>query len=151
MTQTVSHKTVSIKKKMNYSPAKVFKAFASVEARSEWSVPKGDAIKYFESDFSVGGKDVFKCGSPGSMDFSGVVQYEDITKNKRIISTETITHKKKKLSVALVTIDLAKVDGGTIITLTAQVCSLDGVDMSQGYKQGWSAVLGNLGEYLARN
>ena len=150
MKYTVSHKTVSLKKTVDYSAQKVFKAFASVKARSEWSVPKGDAIEYIEDNFSVGGKDVFRCGSPDSMEFNGVVQYEDIIKNQRIIYTETIRHKKKKLSVALLTINLGEVEGGTEITVTAQVCSLDVADMSLGYKQGWTAVLKNLGEFLSQ-
>lgn len=150
MKQTVSHKTVNLKKTLNYSIQKVFKSFASQKARSEWSVPKGDAIEYIEEDFSVGGKDIFRCGSPDSMEFTGVVQYEDIIKNQRIIYTETIRHKKKKLSIALLTLNLAKVDDATEITLTAQVCSLDGADMSLGYKQGWTAVLKNLEDFLGQ-
>lgn len=151
MNRVVSHKTVSLKKTVNYPVTKVFNAFASLEARSEWSVPKGDAIEYIKSDFSEGGKDIFRCGSPDSMEFSGVVQYEDIIKNRRIISTETISHKKKKISVALLTLELEKAKSGTLIIFTAQICSLNGADMSQGYKQGWSAVLENLVEFLAGN
>lgn len=149
MKNTISHKTVSLKKTVRYSVKKVFKAFASTKARSEWSVPKGDAIQYIKDDFSVGGKDIFRCGSPESLEFHGVVQYEDIVKNQRIIYTETISHKKKKLSVALLTVNLIEVAGGTEIVVTVQVCSLEGSDMSQGYKQGWIAVLKNLEVFLA--
>jgi uncharacterized protein YndB with AHSA1/START domain len=150
MKHAVSHKTVSLRKKVDFSIQKVFKAFASQKARSEWSVPKGDAIEYIEDNFSVGGKDVFRCGSPDSMEFNGVVQYEDIVKNRRIIYTETIKHKKKKLSVALLTLNLVEIEGATEITVTAQVCSLDGANMSLGYKQGWTAVLKNLEEFLSQ-
>jgi uncharacterized protein YndB with AHSA1/START domain len=148
MKKTVQHKTVKLKFKFNFKVEKVYKAFSSIEARKKWSVPKGDAIKYLKSDFTVGGVDRFKCGSPQAMEFGGVVHYEDIVKNKRIVSTETITYKSKRISSALVTTEFIEADAFTLLILTAQVASYDGMDMSKGYKQGWKSVLSNLNEYL---
>lgn len=148
MNKTVAHKTVTLKKKFNFKVEKIYKAFASVEARKKWAVPKGDAIKYLKSSFSVGGIDKFNCGSKQSMDFVGLVHYEDIVTNRRIVSTETIKHKSKRISSALVTVEFIEARSHTLLILTAQVASFDGVDMSQGYKQGWRAVLMNLNEYL---
>jgi uncharacterized protein YndB with AHSA1/START domain len=148
---TVTHKTVVVKKKLSFPPNKVFNAFANVTARTQWAVPKGDAIKYLKSNFKVGGQETFKCGDPSSMSFSGVVHYEDIVKNHRIVSTESISHNNKRLSSALTTLLLDKDINGTQLVLTAQIVSYDGSDMAIGYKQGWKAVLKNLGEYLKSN
>lgn len=148
MQNTLEHKTVVVKKNFKSPVNDVYKAFASVKARSVWSVPKGDAIKYLQSEFKKGGIDIFKCGSFDSMDFKGVVTYHEILKNKRIISTEMISHKKRNLSVALVSIELVEINSSTKVTITAQIASLDGADMSRGYKQGWTSTLKNLEEYL---
>lgn len=148
MKHSVAHHTVKLEKKIGFPVERVYSAFARVQARAVWGVPQGDAIEYSEADFSVGGRDVFRCGSPTRMEYRGVVQYQDLVKNKRIISTETISHGKKRISVALLTFELMEAPGGTRILLTAQISSLDGADMSQGYKQGWTAVLGNLDGFL---
>ena len=150
MKNTVTHKTIKIKKVLKFPLEKVYFAFANFKARSQWSVPKGDGIKYLKNDFSVGGQDIFRCGTPGKLEFKGVVDYQDIEKNKRIIYTETVFHLKKKLAVTLFTTEFHKVKDGTQIDLIAQISSLDGVDMSKGYKQGWHSVIKNLAEYLSR-
>lgn len=149
MTKSVAHQTVVIKKTMKAPVAAVYSAFASVKARSEWAVPQGEAIKYIRANFKVGGADEFRCGSPAKLEFKGVVQYHELQKNKRIISTETMSHSKKIISVALLTTDLIDQGGVTEVVITAQVCSLDGNDMSAGYKNGWTAVLKNLAKFLA--
>lgn len=150
MNTTVAHKTVTLKKKLPFKVEKVFKAFASVEARRQWGVPTGDAIRYLKASFTVGGIDKFKCGSPRKMEYGGLVHYTDIVNNCRIISTETISHKSKRISSALVTVEFVEANDHTVLILTAQVASFDGIDMSQGYKRGWGAVLKNLNEYLKR-
>ncbi len=130
---------------------KVFKAFSQVKARAVWSVPKGDAVVYLKSDFKIDGKDLFKCGPVGALHFTGKVHYENIVKNKKIISTETILYRKKILSSALTTLELIPTLTGTKLVMTAQIASFDGADMSQGYKQGWTSVLKNLVEFLKEN
>ena len=147
MKQQTTHKTIKIKKNIKAPLSKVYLAFKSPKARSEWAVPKGEAIKYSKTDFRIGGFDYFRCGSPGVLEFKGVVTYHEIVKNIRIISTETLYHSKNILSVALITAELFESATGTNVVITAQICSLNGNDMSKGYKQGWTAVLHNLEEY----
>ncbi len=82
------------------------------------------------------------------MEFNGINQYEEIIENEMIVSLETIHHKDKKLSSALVSIEIAETGGVTGLNLVAQITSYVG-DMSQGYRQGWEATLKNLSKFLA--
>lgn len=148
MQKHVEHRTVVIKKSLQASVEEVYAAFASVKARSVWAVPKTDQIKYSKSSFRVGGQDAFRCGTPGRLEYKGLVSYLEILKNKRIISTETMFHQGQRISIALLTTEFQSFKGRAEVVITAQICSLDGADMSQGYKQGWTSVLGNLSEYL---
>lgn len=150
MKQFAAHKTIKIKKKIKAPLPKVYSAFASSRARSEWAVPKGDAIKYTRTDFRAGGVDNFRCGTPKVLEFRGVVTYHEIVKNMKIISTENIYHSRGILSVTLITTELFRSATGTNVVITAQICSLNGNDMSKGYKDGWTAVLKNLEEYLLK-
>lgn len=147
--QTIN-KTVTITKKYKAKISAVYSAFSSVKARSEWAVPKGDAIKYSKANFKVNGKDEFRCGTPPKLDFKGTVHYLSIEKNHRIISTETLIHSNQILSVALLTTDFSESEGKTTVKIIAQVASLKGHDMSLGYKSGWTSVLKNLTEYLEK-
>jgi uncharacterized protein YndB with AHSA1/START domain len=139
MKNTTLHKTVKVQKHLKFPVHKVFKAFSEVKARTQWSVPKGDAVIYLKSDFKIDGKDVFKCGPIGALDFTGRVHYENIVKNEKIISTETIIFQKKVLSSALITLDLVPTQTGTKLIMTAQIASFTDSDMSKGYKQGWTS------------
>lgn len=148
MKHPVIHKTIKIKKKIKAPLSKVYSAFSSPKARSKWAVPEGDAMEYSETDFRVGGTDRFRCGSPGVLEFKGLVTYQEIVKDLRIISTETLHRFEDALCVALLTTELFETTNGTNIVITAQVSSLNGRDMSTGYKQGWTSVLRNLEGFL---
>lgn len=146
---TVSHRTIKISKKITSPLNKVFSSISNVSERTQWSAPKGDEIKYLRSNFKEGGKDIFKCGSIGSLDFRGYVHYEDIIKNKRIINTETVFYKKQKMASSLITTEFFKVDNhSTIIKMTIQVASYCGEQMLKGCETGYKSSLRNLKEYL---
>lgn len=57
--------TVVMERTYRASPARVFKAWGDVEARTRWSIPSPDVIiVYDKADFRVGGVDDSRCGAP---------------------------------------------------------------------------------------
>jgi uncharacterized protein YndB with AHSA1/START domain len=58
----------------------------------EWGAPSANtALIHDESDFSEGGSSRFRCGPKENPNIHGTTTYLQITKNRRIVSTETIT------------------------------------------------------------
>ncbi len=142
---TIAHATIVMERTYNASPARVFKAWADVEARKRWSAPADNIrIEYEASDFREGGRDVSRCIEPGNEDYVATVHYIDIKRDQRIFFVEDIAHGKRRVSAALISVELSPRKAGTHLSLTMQIASFDGANMEQGYQFGWSAALDNL-------
>ena len=150
MSQTpdAKHRTLNFKRLIAATPERVFRALSRVKEKAIWSAPKGDEIKFQKSDFKFGGVETFRCGPKGDLNFKGILHFEDIIKNKRIVFTETVFFKKQKLATALVTTDLIQIDKKTLVNMTIQVVSYCGDQMLTGYASGYKMSLKNLNEYL---
>lgn len=147
-TPVVEHRTIKIKKTMKAPLVKVFKALSSTKEKKIWSAPKGDEIRFSKENFKVGGVESFKCGSIGSLDYKGIVQYLDIVKNQRIVYLETVFYQGNKLASAIVTTELKENKNTTSITMTVQVASYCGERMLKGCETGYKSSMANLSEYF---
>jgi len=137
--------TVVLERTYRASPARVFAAWRDVEARKRWSVPSPDVIiVYDKADFRVGGFDDSRCGSPGDLRFRAFVLYLEITQDRRIIFAEHVTEAGIARAASLITVDLEQKGADTLLTLTMQISSIDGPEMLQGYRDGWTPTLENL-------
>jgi uncharacterized protein YndB with AHSA1/START domain len=142
---TLAHATIVMERTYNASPQRVFSAWADVDARKRWSAPTENIrIEYEEADFREGGRDVSRCIEPGNEDYVAVVNYIDIKPDQRIAFVEAIAHGKKRVSAALISVELAPKGPVTHLLLTMQIASFDGGGMEQGYQFGWNAALDNL-------
>lgn len=141
----LAHATIVMERTYNASPARVFAAWSEVEARKRWSAPAENIrIAYEEADFREGGRDLSRCIEPGNEDYVAAVTYIDIKQDQRIFFVEDITHGKKRVSAALISVELTPKDAATHLLLTMQIASFDGSGMEQGYQFGWNAALDNL-------
>jgi uncharacterized protein YndB with AHSA1/START domain len=141
----ITHATIVMERTYSASAARVFNAWSDVEARKRWSAPADNIrIEYEESDFREGGRDVSRCIEPGNDDYVAAVTYIDIKRDQRIAFIEDITHGKKRVSAALISVELAPTGAATHLLLTMQIASFDGANMEQGYQFGWNAALDNL-------
>jgi uncharacterized protein YndB with AHSA1/START domain len=142
---TLAHATLVMERTYHAAPARVFAAWESVEARLRWSAPT-DATKivYDQSQFRVGGVDVSRCLEVGKPDFIATVHYLDLTRDKRIVFAETVEHGGKRMSAALISVELSLKGADTHLLLTMQIASFDGAGMEAGYQEGWTAALDNL-------
>jgi len=141
----LTHATIVMERTYNASPQRVFNAWSDIEARKRWSAPAADIrIEYEEADFREGGRDVSRCIEPGNDDYVAAVTYIDIKRDQRIAFVEDVTHGKKRVSAALISVELSPRGAATHLVLTMQIASFDGSDMEKGYQFGWNAALDNL-------
>ncbi len=147
----LAHTTIVMERTYNASAARVFAAWADVEARKRWSAPAdGIRIEYEEADFREGGRDVSRCIEPGNADYVATVTYIDIRKDERIVFAEDVTHGGKRVSAALISMALTPQVSATHLALTLQIASFDEAGMEQGYQFGWNAALDNLAKEFAQ-
>ena len=142
---TIAHATIVMERTYNASPSRVFAAWSDVEARKRWSAPADDIrIEYEEADFREGGRDLSRCIEPGTEDYIAAVTYIDIKRDQRIAFVEDIAHGRKRVSAALISVELSPQGAATRLLLTMQIASFDEAGMEQGYQFGWNAALDNL-------
>ncbi|MGH6952217.1 MAG: SRPBCC domain-containing protein, partial [Vitreimonas sp.] len=143
----IAHATLVMERTYNASPQRVFAAWADVEARKRWSAPAEDIrIEYEAADFREGGRDVSRCIEPGNADYVATVNYLDIRRDSRIVFSEDVVHGDKRVSAALISVELVGQADTTRLMLTLQIASFDESGMEAGYQFGWSSALDNLGK-----
>lgn len=148
---TIAHATIAMERTYSASPARVFAAWSDVEARKRWSAPTGNIrIEYEAADFREGGKDVSRCIEPGNADYVATVTYIDIRKDQRLVFAEDVVHGEKRVSAALISMELTPKGAQTHLALTMQIASFDEAGMESGYQFGWSAALDNLAKEFSQ-
>jgi uncharacterized protein YndB with AHSA1/START domain len=145
-TQTrILHDAIAMERTFNASPARVFAAWESVEARLRWSIPFPEAgAAYHQAEFKVGGLDIMRCGPKNDMRFLAHVRYLEILPDARIVMAESVAEDGKIRAASLITIEFEPAGKATKQTVTMQVSAFDGSDMLDGYRTGWTAALDNL-------
>jgi uncharacterized protein YndB with AHSA1/START domain len=149
-TEPLKHATLVFERTCAAPVARVFAALANPVERASWGTPSENAtLVYDETDFRVGGRDIFRCGSKANPEYRGVTTYYDIVPNQRIISSEIIGMGDTKLLISLSTTVLAPEKTGTKVTVTLQLISLAGDDTLEGAETGYNASLDNLAEAMS--
>lgn len=104
---TVTNATFTIERVLNASPARVFAAYASLEAKGAWFKAPSDVETLDRHlDFRVGGKERFHARWPSGMVTDFQATYHDIVENERIILAYDMFNNGDKLSVSLLTLEL---------------------------------------------
>jgi uncharacterized protein YndB with AHSA1/START domain len=146
----IAHATIVLERSYDATPARVFDAWADVEARKRWSAPADNIrIDYEEADFREGGRDLSRCIEPGNADYTAAVQYIDITRDQRMVFAEDVKHGGRRVSAALISVELAPAGAATRLLLTMQIAAFE-PDMVEGYRFGWTAALDNLAKEFAQ-
>jgi len=140
----LTHATIVMDRRYAATPARVFAAWADIEARKRWSAPNDTIrIEYETADFREGGRDVSYCVENGTREHVAEVTYLDIAADRSIVFAEAVSLRGKRLSAALISVELAPDDAGARLLLTLQIAAFD-PEMEKGYQFGWSAALDNL-------
>ena len=141
----LKHATLVLERICAAPVERVFAGFANSEERASWGSPSETAAFIYDKvDFREGGEDVFRCGDKNNPQYRGVTTYYDIVRNERIISSEVVETKGRKLLISMSTTTFEPEGTGTRVTVTVQLTSLAGEDMLNGAKFGHNASLDNL-------
>ena len=104
---SVTNAVFTIERVLNASPARIFAAFGTLEAKSAWfKAPSDIETLNRDFDFRVGGKERFHARWPSGMVTDFQATYHDIVENERIILVYDMFHNGDKLSVSLLTVEL---------------------------------------------
>ncbi len=141
-------KEIKITKNFSVSSQVVYSWYSDIEKRKTWCVPEGDEIQFLNNDFSVGGQDLARCGSPGALDFTTETNYLAIESDRLIVFSETVKNGEMLLACSLNSLVFDPDDQGASITARLSVMSFVGEQMLLGYENGWKSVLENLREEL---
>jgi uncharacterized protein YndB with AHSA1/START domain len=154
--QSVVYSTFVIERSFQQAPERVFSAFADPALKRRWFAEGGNhEIEKFEMDFRVGGAERltyrFKEGTP----FQGVEvinegSYLDVVTNGRVVTASTMALGGKRISAALVTIEVLSTGKGTDLICTHQGAFFEGADGPQIREAGWRHLFGQLDKELAR-
>jgi uncharacterized protein YndB with AHSA1/START domain len=151
---SVIHSTFVLERSYPSAPERVFAAFADPAKKRRWFLEGGkNEVLEFEMDFRAGGNErariLYKEGPIQGMTISNVILYQDIVPNRRVVSTYNMTLADKRISVSLLTVELAPTETGTDLILTHQGAYFEGADGPQMREQGWSHLLERLAKELA--
>ena len=145
--RSATHSTFVIERNYDASPARVFAAWADVNAKGQWFGPGGE--QDHELDFREGGREHFEAAVEGAV-YSYDARYEDIVAGERIVYTYNMRRDGVRMSVSVTTVELLADDDGTHLRYTEQGAYLDGEDKPELREHGTKELLDKLGEALAQ-
>ena len=153
--RSVIHDTFAIERSYLAIPSRVFAAFASADAKSNWRwidrLAEDDGAVAAEFDFRIGGRERFGFKRHGTA-YRYDAQYYDIVPDQRIIYSYEMYADDARISVSVATIEFVEFGDGTTLTWTEQGAYLDGIDgpaASQLRREGTAGMLDGLEKYLA--
>jgi uncharacterized protein YndB with AHSA1/START domain len=146
-TRTTEHGTFTVTRTYPVSPARVFAAWSSEEAKARWFGAPGSTA--YELDFRVGGTEVNRGGPPGGPVYSYEAVYRDIVPAQRIVYAYFMEADDSLISVSVTTVEFAPASSGTTLTFTEQGVFLDGSDTAAEREKGTGELLDALGAALA--
>jgi uncharacterized protein YndB with AHSA1/START domain len=145
----VTHATFSIERTYDVPPAKVFAAFASLEAKSKWFGGSGEWLQGKRMmDFRIGGKEHLSGSKKGNPPHIFDAIYQDIVPDQRIIYTYEMHIGETRISVSLATIEFKEAGKSTRMLFTEQGAFLDGFDKPEMREEGTKVLLDRLGAAL---
>lgn len=156
--RSVIHDTFVVERTYAARASRVFEAFASERAKSEWGdtgeIDKAEPLTgTAEFDFRVGGRERFGVSHQG-VDYTYDALYYDIVPGQRLIYSYEMYADDVRISVSIATIEFAEAGGATTLTWTEQGAYLDGYDGDEAprLREGGTAeMLDGLVNYLAEN
>jgi uncharacterized protein YndB with AHSA1/START domain len=149
--RSVTHGTFSIERTYPASPERVFAAWAIRAEKNVWFGEGDDflaSVDEYTLDFRVGGRERLAGTSPSGRMFTYDGTFQDIVDDRRIVSAYDVCVDGRRISVSLMTIELAPVPDGTRLVLTEQGAFLDALDSNEQRQEGATDMLDQLGEYL---
>jgi uncharacterized protein YndB with AHSA1/START domain len=145
--RSATHATFVIERTYDASPAKVFAAWATADAKARWfGAAEGNGT--YKLDFKVGGRESSRGDLPDGQTYTYDATFQDIVPNERIIYSYDMVFGGKRISVSVTTVELKPAGKGTKLTFTEQGVFLDGLDNPAQREAGTKQILDKLGTTL---
>ena len=144
-TQTAVKPSLTIKRRLNAPPAKVFAAWTDPDKVKGWMGPGEVKATHVESDPRTGGRYrwVMRAPSGEEHDVSGV--YREVIANEKLVFTWAWKSTPERESLVTV---LLKPDGdGTLLTLTHE--QLFDEATRDSHRNGWNGALDKMDKFVA--
>jgi uncharacterized protein YndB with AHSA1/START domain len=149
---STAHGTVVVEHTINVPVSRVYRAVANAKERASWSAPSDTAVFiYEETNFSVGGRDVARCGAKEDPRYCVEARYVDIVSERRVVWAETIREADKLLATNITTLELMPDGESTRLKVTVQVTSFVGAGMIASTEAGHKGSLANMALYLEQS
>ena len=142
------HAVFTIERSFAASPARVFAAWASKEAKARWFGNDKEAEILREMDFRVGGRERVDGTWRNGVVTRFNAQYFDIVPNERIVYAYDMHMDDRHISVSLATVEFKPAGTGTRLIVTEQGAFLDGYDDAGSREHGTGWLLDLLGKAL---
>lgn len=140
-----SKPSLTIKRRFNASPAKVFAAWTDPEKVKRWIGPGEAQVLRAEGDARTGGRYRWVMKSPTGEEHDVSGTYREVIPNEKLVFTWAWKSTPERES--LVTLTFKNDGGGTLLTLTHE--QFFDEDARDRHQQGWNGALEKLEKYLA--
>jgi uncharacterized protein YndB with AHSA1/START domain len=153
MTASVEHGSFTIERTYPATPQRVFAAWSRREQKNPWFGEGDDflaSVERYSLDFRLGGHEVLKGMASRNRTFVNDATFHDIVQDERIIVSYEVLVDGRRISVSVMTVELAPVQEGTHLVVTEQGAFLDGLDTNAQRVLGATDSLDQLGTYLER-
>ena len=137
--------SLTLKRRLNAAPEKVYAAWTEPEKLSRWFGPDSGAVTLAETDLRVGGRFhvVFHTEDGEEHDVSGV--YREVVPNEKLVFTWAWRSTPERESLVTV---LIKPDGtGSLLTLNHE--KFFNEKARDDHRKGWTGCLDKLVQYLS--
>ena len=154
-TQPVVHSTFVIERSYPRSSKIVFAAFIDPPRMRRWFAEgPSHEVEEFNQDFRLGGslrlRYRFKAGTPfPGVAITNVGHYHEIVPDRRLVISQTLDLGERRISAALLTVDLVEDGQGTRMTCTHQGAFFEGADGPKMREAGWNTMFDKLARELA--
>lgn len=144
--RSAQHSTFTIERTFGASPARVFAAWSSRDAKAHWfrgTTGKWKALDR-ELDFRVGGREYVRGQWIDGPVSTFEARYQEIVPNQRIVYIYDMHLDEKRISISLATVQFKPEGAGTKLIVTEQGAFLDGYDDAGSRERGTGSLLDNL-------
>lgn len=144
-TEAIAKPSLTLKRRYNASPAKVYAAWTDPQKIAQWFGPPGIKDVSAECDLRIGGRYTIAAFSDDGERHQVGGIYREIVANEKLVFTWAWHSTPERES--LVTVALKPDADGTLLTLTHEQFFDEAA--RDRHRQGWSGALDKLETYLA--
>ncbi len=151
----VIHDTFVLERTYPAARAKVFGFLADPAKKRRWFAEgHGHDTELYEMDFRVGGAERTRYVMGPNTPFPGTILategvVADIVEGCRVVIAATMSLGERRISTAIVTVELLDKGEATVLVCTHQAAFYEGSDGPKMRKGGWEALLERLGQAVA--